>query len=62
MVKHYLSPDEIPKAVKAYAADPSFDLVFYVIHASFCRGIPFLDGGWVDGVSSQLVAKVGIAS
>lgn len=52
-----LSPDEIPQAVKAYAADASSDLVFYVIYASFCCGIPYLDAGWVDGTSSQLVAR-----
>ncbi len=57
-----LSPDEVPQAVKAYAADASSDLVFYVIYASFCCGIPFLDAGWVDGVSSRLVEKVRIAS
>ncbi len=57
-----LSPDEIPQAVKVYAADARSDLVFAVIYASFCCGIPYLDAGWVDGVSSQLVAKVRIAS
>lgn len=57
-----LPPDEIPEAVKAYAASVSSDLVFFVIYASFCCGAPFLDAGWVDGVSSQFVAKVRIAS
>ncbi len=55
-----LSLDDIPQVVKAYAANARTDLIFAVIYASFCCGAPFLDAGWVDGVSSELVAKVRI--
>lgn len=51
----------IPEAVRSYAAQAQRDLVFLVVSAAH-QPTPLVDRGWVDGVSSKLVAKVRIAS
>lgn len=53
--------NEIPEPVRQYAVQSGQNKALYSITARHGPGLMTVDVGWVDGVSSQLVAKIRIA-
>ncbi|MFQ5919607.1 MAG: hypothetical protein ACE5I4_06130 [Thermoplasmata archaeon] len=54
-------PGEIPSVLASYAWNAETDVVLFLVSASFLRGIPAVEDGWVDAETSLLVAKERVA-